>query len=323
MNYAITFTEYAKAELLEVGEVGEPDVDEIAAETLFSLISPGTEINSGYLGEPPFPKISGYAAVSRVIRIGKQVKHIKLGDLIFSMGNHCLQQILKAEWTFLLPAGLDEWKGTIARLMGVSMTTLTTTHARPGDRVLIMGAGPVGFLAAHIFGISGYEVTVCDPDEERLLALKQSGITHVYSSISADGQKLQPFALVLECSGHEQALLDGLRSVQMRGEVVMIGVPWKKRTDLTAHDIAWEVFHKYAVLRSGWEWELPTFSNERQPHSIFTNLQIAAKWLQEGRVSLDGLVRKVSPQDAQNVYRDLSNRSYKELFIVFDWSQLK
>ncbi|QGQ97754.1 zinc-binding alcohol dehydrogenase [Paenibacillus psychroresistens] len=322
MNYAITMTEFAKAELLEVSQIGEPDVDEIASETLFSLISPGTELNWGFFGEPPFPKPSGYATVSKVIQIGDHVKDIKVGDIIFSMGNHSLRQMLKADWTLPLPAGLDEWKGAIARLMGVSMTTLTTTHARPGDRVLVMGAGPVGFLAAHIFRISGYEVTVCDPDEERLQALRLSGINNVYSSISAQDPKLLPFALVLECSGHEQAILDGLRSVQMRGEVVMIGVPWKKRTEHSAHDIAWEVFHKYAVLRSGWEWELPAFSNERQPHSIFSNIQIAAKWLQEGRISLEGLIRKVSPRDAQNVYQGLAERTYKELFIVFDWSQI-
>lgn len=322
MNYAVTFTDYAKAELLEVNPIGEPGPDEVSSETLFSLISPGTELASGYLGNPPFPKGAGYASVSRVLKAGEQVTSVKPGDLIFAMGNHVSHQIIKASLTFPLPAGLEAWKGTISRLMGVSMTTLMTTYARPEDRVLVMGAGPVGFLAAHLFKNSGYEVTVCEPDEERLQAIQASGIIDGCLSVSDSGGEREPFALVIECSGHEAALLEGLRSVRRRGEVVMVGVPWKRRTDYTAHDISWEVFHRYAVLRSGWEWELPLFSDEQHPHSIFSNLKTASNWLQAGKIPLDGFVRKVSTRDAQMAYQALVNRTWKELFIIFDWTDL-
>ena len=37
------------------------------------------------------------------------------------------------------------------------------------------------------------------------------------------------------------------------GEVVLIGVPWVKRTDLSAFDLLHAVFHRYVYLRSGWE----------------------------------------------------------------------
>lgn len=57
-----------------------------------------------------------------------------------------------------MPDGLASETAVIARLMSVSMTTLMTTKARPGDRVVITGAGPVGFLAAHL---SGLAATVC------------------------------------------------------------------------------------------------------------------------------------------------------------------
>lgn len=56
-----------------------------------------------------------------------------------------------------MPDGLASETAVIARLMSVSMTTLMTTKARPGDRVVITGAGPVGF-AAHL---SGLAATVC------------------------------------------------------------------------------------------------------------------------------------------------------------------
>ncbi|HEY0826590.1 MAG TPA: zinc-binding alcohol dehydrogenase [Bacilli bacterium] len=322
MNYAVMITDYAKAELLEVEPMAEPGTDEVVAETLYSLISPGTELAAVYLGEPPFPKGSGYAAVSKVLKAGNQVVNVKPGDLVFSMGGHRSRQLIKKEWIVALPEGLDPWKGPLIRLMGVSMTTMVTTSARPGDRVLVMGAGPVGYLAAHIFRNAGYEVTVCDPDTERLHMVKESGISHVCQSVSDELDKPDPFALVLECSGRESALLDGLRSVRRSGEVVMVGVPWKRHTELTAHDISWEIFHKYALLRSGWEWDLPMFTDVYHPHSSFSNFHTAAKWFQEGKIPVEGLIRKVSPQDAQDAYQALVNRTWKELFIVFDWTQL-
>jgi len=338
-NYAIAMTDYAKAALLEVESIDRVEPDEVLVETLYSLISPGTEIAHGFLGQGPFPVWTGYAAVGRVMEAGSAVAHVQPGDIVFTMGNHRLCQALKASTAFKLPEGLEPSIAVITRLMGVSMTTLTTTAARPGDRVLVMGAGPVGYLAAHLFRHAGYKVSVCDPDPERLRLIEASGKFEVYRSLSeaqitdnkasteadtedfVDG-KPEPFALVAECSGHEAALLAGLRNVRKGGEVVMIGVPWRKQTDHTAHEIAWEVFHRYAVLRSGWEWELPIQSDEFNPHSIYSNLKTAARWLQEGRIPLADTIRIESPTLAQEVYRGLADRMLKELFVVFDWSKI-
>jgi threonine dehydrogenase-like Zn-dependent dehydrogenase len=64
-------------------------------------------------------------------------------------------------------------------------------------------------------------------------------------------------ALVVECSGHEQAVLDACNIVRPQGEVVLVGVPWVPKTSLLAHDILRAVFFNYVILRSGWEWSLP------------------------------------------------------------------
>ena len=64
-------------------------------------------------------------------------------------------------------------------------------------------------------------------------------------------------SLVLECSGHEQGAVDGCRVVRKRGEVVLIGSPWVRRTDLTAHELLHLVFHRYVTLRSTRDVPLP------------------------------------------------------------------
>ena len=96
------------------------------------------------------------------------------------MGGHRSFQQVAAFEARPVPENLLAEQAVLARLMGVSMTTLMTTAARPGDRVLITGAGPVGFLGAHMFALSGYDVLVAEPDAVRRHQVEQSGIRYVF-----------------------------------------------------------------------------------------------------------------------------------------------
>jgi len=208
--------------------------------------------------------------------------------------------------------------------MGVSMTTIMPTNARPGDLVMVTGAGPVGFLAAQMFSLSGYEVLVVEPNEGRRHLVEQSGIRHTYDKVPVDDASVAgTVGLVLECSGHEQATLDALSVVRKRGEVVLVGVPWRRQTDTYAHDVLSLVFHKYVVLRSGWEWELPHHSADFAPHSIHSGFDTALRWLADGRINTENLISSANPREAQSVYQDLLYRKTEGVFSVFDWRQIE
>jgi hypothetical protein len=102
---------------------------------------------------------------------------------------------------------------------------------------------------------------------------------------------------------------------------VLIGVPWKRCTDVTAHELLDVVFHNYVVLRSGWEWELPRHAADFRPHSIYGGYRLALRWLAERRIPFKGLITLHRPQDAQNVYQALLHGRAKGLFQVFDWRE--
>lgn len=302
---------------------------EIRGRTLCTLISQGTEI--GWANGDTFPIRPGYAAVFEVEEIGEGVPGVKRGERRFAMGYHRSTQTHAAKDTLRLPEGMKPETAVIARLMGVSMTTLMTTKARPGDRVIITGAGPVGFLAAHLFRIGGYRVTVVDPDALRRRQLEQSGIVDTRAAMPLDDPNLQGrVALVVDCSGHEGAVLEACNIVRRMGEVVLVGVPWRKHTDLTAHDITNAVFFKHVTLRSGWEWELPMHDRSflweellegynNSPHSIFSGFSNALEWLSEGSIPLDGLVYHATPENPERLYADIMARHIDEPFIAFDW----
>ena len=173
-----------------------------------------------------------------VDEVGSEVTDIDPGTIVFGSGNHQEFQQMGRENVVPLPLGLDPKHAVFARLAGVSMSTLNTTTAHPPSRVLVTGPGPVGNLAAQVFSACGYSVTGVDPMEKRCETARNSGLADVRSSISDSGPNiLNKVALHLECSGHEQAVLDGCKCVRKRGEVVLVGVPWLKRTDLPSFDL--------------------------------------------------------------------------------------
>lgn len=315
---AITITAREEAELLPIEPLPELAPTQVRGRTLCTVVSPGTELAANYRGEN-FPSHPGYAAVFRADECGAEVENISPGDVLFCMGHHQSLQQRDATEVVTVPKMVPPHYAPIARLMGVSMTTLMTTDARPGDPVLVTGAGPIGYLAAHLFAHSGYEVHVVEPHDARRENLKRSGIRTAYPSMPLDAPLCGEVALVVDCSGHEQAVIDGVRMVRKGGEVVLVGVPWQRRTDRFAHELLTEVFHRYAVLRSGWEWELPLHKEDFRPHSIFGNFRLALQWLARGIIPLEGLIKLIAPADAQSVYQSLLHEPGRELFQVFDW----
>ncbi len=321
-DYAVQFVAREQAELRIVERDATPLApDEIAGRSLVTLISAGTESTGSYTSEGGHPRGSGYAGVFAVESVGEAVDDIKAGDHVFCMGNHRSYQRVKRDAALLLPEGLAPETGVFARLMNVSLTTLTTTTARPPERVVVTGLGIVGNLAAQNFTNAGYEVFACEPIETRRKVAIECGLKNVLSAVPVDDPNIAgTVGLVVDCSGHEQAVLDGCNVVRKKGEVVLIATPWRRYTEMYAHSILHAIFHKYAVVRSGWEWELPNQPTEFRTNSIYGNLAAGLRWLAAGRMSVAPLATKVSPRDPQTVYQNLLHRRSERLTYLFDWT---
>ena len=312
--------EHLARERVELREAEGPEPltpDRIRSRTLCTLVSPGTELACCYQGEK-FPSVSGYAAVCEVLEAGGEAREFSAGDTVFCMRPHQSLQCSKRDWTWKVPKGLPPEVALLSRLMNVSMTTLVDTSARPGDKVLVTGLGPVGYLGAELFRASGYEVTVCDPDERRLRMARERGYERAFRDL-ADAAPGEDFALVLECSGREEAAVEGARRVRRKGEVVLVGVPWRQRAEINVFRLLEPVFHRYATVRGGWEWSLPQVGDDNHPYSIRRNLDLCLDWLAKGLVRHEGLSRVFDPKDCQAVYQGHLYGTHEHLFSIFDW----
>ena len=316
---AIVFTAREQAELLPYTPAAL-GADEIAGPALYSLISPGTELNQMYLA-PDFPTYPGYATVFAVEQVGANVTDVQPGDL--RSGPRYPSQLAAAQGR--------RHAGAAARLAARHCAHCAphgrhhddaghdqSAPRRSGDDYA--AAGPVGHLGAQVFQMAGYDVSVVEPDEYRRACLQQAGIRQIFPAVPVDDLAWRKTVdLVVECSGHERAALDACRIMRPTGELVLVGAPWQRHTDVNVQELLRLVFFNYLTLRSGWEWELPHRPGHLSAHSLDRTYATAARWLAEGRIYLDGFIETVVPSDAQTVYQDLLHGRRRQLFTMFDW----
>ena len=138
----------------------------------------------------------------------------------------------RASELLALPAGLDPRAAALAEPLGIALHAIHNGGVAAGDRVLVLGAGPIGALAIAAMRTMGVgEITCVEPN-----ALRQ----HLAEAVGAD-RVLRPEDLVvpsiaepsrivegavdvvLECSGKASAMEAGLAQLVRGGTLVLVG----------------------------------------------------------------------------------------------------
>lgn len=109
--------------------------------------------------------------------------------------------------------------GTAAH--AIRLATRRSPTPTAGDKVLVIGCGPLGLGTVLTFKAFGYtEIYASDPSEERLSLAQEFGAA-AYTP-STDPQKGE-FAIVIEASGSAAARKAALYAVEPGGAVVILG----------------------------------------------------------------------------------------------------
>ena len=126
-----------------------------------------------------------------------------------------------------IPEPLDGHAAALAEpLACVCNCLLDPDVVREGDRVLVVGPGPVGLLAAQAARAGGGEVHVrgIPRDEPRLAAARALGFE---TSTPSNSLLLGEFDVAIECSGSAAGIAFGLESAARGGRYVQIGIAGK------------------------------------------------------------------------------------------------
>lgn len=143
-----------------------------------------------------------------------------------------LQERLDVKASAAFPAGdLDAGTTAFAEPMSIAVHALRRIGPAAGEKVLILGAGPIGLAAVLAATAAGLEPMVADPEPtRRALALAAGAAREAWGNpcelreITSDWTEGDGPPLVVEASGAESALRLATEVVSHAGRIVMVGM---------------------------------------------------------------------------------------------------
>jgi threonine dehydrogenase-like Zn-dependent dehydrogenase len=131
-----------------------------------------------------------------------------------------------------IPEGLSLRDAALAEPLAVALHGITNSGIQPGERALVLGAGPIGALsiaALRALGIDDIKVSEPAPVRQALARRLGASVVIGPDELEVPGP-FDPGAVVsdavdvvLECSGHGDAMESGLAQLKRRGRLVLVG----------------------------------------------------------------------------------------------------
>jgi L-iditol 2-dehydrogenase len=122
-----------------------------------------------------------------------------------------------------LPPEIPAEIGAIIEPLAVAVWAVRRAEVRPGDRVLVTGAGPIGILVAQVARAKGAaEVVVTDVNDDRLALAKTLGATTIVNT-ATDPLEHTGMDRLIECSGVTAALVSGIQTLRPAGRATVVG----------------------------------------------------------------------------------------------------
>lgn len=129
-------------------------------------------------------------------------------------------------FAYTLPDQLSDEEGALIEPLSVGLWACRKVQLQGADQVLITGAGPVGLLAMKVAqALGATQITMTDVSPQRLEVARKLGATRTVNvareSLASVGVEAE---VLIECSGNQKALMDGIRSLRPAGKVVVVGM---------------------------------------------------------------------------------------------------
>ena len=286
--------------------VPSPRDDELLIEVKASGIC-GTDIHifhGEYLGS--YPVIPGHEFAGVVKEVGSKVSRFKVGDHVAVEPNiacdncpPCLsnRQNFCDNWNGVgvtLPGGMAQFVAApVKAVFGIGDLPFTSgAFVEPlscvlhgvqkagftlADKVLIIGAGPIGTLLLKSILLEGAsEITTLDKNAARLELSRKSGATRTLSSLDEVAQ--DEYDVVVDATGVPALMERTLGFARYGGRVLLFGVPPSgSRISLDA----FMIFRKGLAIHSSYT-------------SVRNSIQ-AVRLLQSGRIDVGSLVSHQLP----------------------------
>ncbi|HKU35391.1 MAG TPA: NAD(P)-dependent alcohol dehydrogenase [Paenarthrobacter sp.] len=178
---------------------------------------------------------------------------------------------IQGDFAYAIPDSVSDEAAALIEPLSVGLWACERAGIKPGSRVLIAGAGPIGVIAAQAaraFGAS--DIYISDIAEDRLAFALKHGATHALNAKTGNVEGLDVDAFI-DASGAPAAVRSGIKAVGPAGRVILVG--------LGADDVELPV--SYIQNREIWLSGVFRYTN---------TWPLAIQLLADGKVDLDILV---------------------------------
>ena len=309
---------------------------QVLLETLYSAISPGTELRclggnvpDGGAG----PYVPGYQSVGRIVSVGAESRR-QVGEIVFNANATGYGDGLRALWgahsSLLiaseanlvdLPAGINLSHAALAKLTAIALHGLKTARICAGERIAVIGLGPLGQLSSRLARLLGAEVVAFDKLESRVALASGFGLQAavveetVQSAASRCGWPEKEFDVIVDVTGVPRLINEFMllaRDPQPWAEPVSPGT----RYVLQGSYAGSAQFDYMTAFYKEMSFIVP------RDHYC-QDIQESVNFIASGRLDLGSIIGEpVAPIEAGNIYHELAEPTSSRLTAVFDWSLL-
>ena len=329
----VTFTAPRRVEVRE-DSLPALGADDVLVETICSAISAGTEMLV-YRGQFPqdmnsvdrissrlhYPTAYGYACVGRVTELGSHVDPKWAGRLIFSFHPHASHFITTTNCLILIPENISPETACFLPNMETAVNLVQDAAPILGERVLVLGQGIIGLLAASLLSEFPLEmlITADHFETRRKASLKSGAKLSLDSSTSNFREQTKTILksgadLTLELSGSPSALDDAIALTCFSGRIVIGSWYGEKRASV---DMGHTFHHSRIKMISS---QVSTIAPE-----------LSARWDKSRRfeVAWDAL-KRIQPEKwtthrfpishAADAYRLLDEHPQEAIQVIFNYT---
>lgn len=131
---------------------------------------------------------------------------------------------IQDDFAYDIPDSVSDEAAALIEPLSVGLWACERAQIKPGSRVLIAGAGPIGIIAAQAARAYGAtEIYITDIAEERLAFALEHGATHALNALTDSTEGLDVDAFI-DASGAPQAVRSGIKAVGPAGRVILVGL---------------------------------------------------------------------------------------------------
>jgi L-iditol 2-dehydrogenase len=132
--------------------------------------------------------------------------------------------VIQSDYAFKIPDSMSLEAAALCEPLSVGIWSNQKAGTRPGSRVLIAGAGPIGIIVMQVaFAFGASEVIISDIAETRRQAAERFGATRTVDPTRESVTELD-VDIFIDASGAEPAVKAGILALRPGGRAVLVGM---------------------------------------------------------------------------------------------------